>query len=56
MQKNQIKYISSLYNKKDRHLEHMVILDGLRLIHEAFKGNGNINTLLYTNDFINNKK
>ena len=56
MQKNQIKYISSLYNKKDRHLEHMVILDGLRLIHEAFKGNGKINTLLYTNDFINSKK
>jgi len=56
MQKNQIKYLSSLYNKKNRHLEHKVILDGLRLIHEAFKGNGKINTLFYTNDFIDNNK
>ena len=56
MQKNQVKYISSLYDKKKRELEHRVVLDGLRLIYEAFKGKGNITRIYYTDDFINKTK
>ena len=47
--KKEIKYLSSLKQKKNRYLNHEILIEGTKLILDAFKHKQNIKKIIYSN-------